>query len=152
MNGLKQNNISQNFFLLPAIISFFQLVLIFFSLFNRENSFTARIIIFNFLIFVFWFSCFVYKGIKFKTLRISKYNIFFLIVSVLVSCYLITKIWGNHYLRLTSVSDFFNGRTFIDTLYHSSIIGSIKTNGYPSILQNGNDLLYYHCLAHYLVV
>ena len=143
--------ITQNYFLLPAIISFLQLVLIFFSLFNRENTFSARIIIFNFLIFIFWFSCFVYKGIKFKTLRISKYNIFFLIVSVLVSCYLITRIWGKHYLQLTSITNFFNGRTFIDTLYHSSIIGSIKTNGYPSILQNGTDLLYYHCLAHYFV-
>lgn len=151
MNEINKKAISQNFFLLPLIISLLQFVLVFFSLFNRGFVFSSRIILFNLSIYIFWTFCFIFKIHKIKKINFSISNIILFVLFLLIACYLITRIWGDQYLKITAISDFFNGGSFIDTLYHSSIIGSIKTNGYPSLLQNGTDFLYYHCFAHYLV-
>lgn len=142
---------TQNYYFLPLIISLLQFFLLCIRFTGSGIFFSKKLFLFSVLIIIFWLCCFVYKAVKLKSFSITLKNLFFLIICVLIGFYLVGRIWGSQYLRLGAVEEFFDGSTFIDTLYHSSIVGSIKTNGYPSILQNGSDVLYYHCFAHYLI-
>ena len=148
---LLKEKIQQNYYLLPFLIAFFQACFLTIALVGSSFSFTIKVLIISFLLVCLWGTLFVIDFIRKKNIKINKYNVFLIILFSLLCFNLIHQSWFVNYLRIDAVQRFFEGKTFIDTLYHSAIAESIITNGYPSIQQNAPVFLSYHCLSHYVV-
>ena len=145
------NKVLQNLYFLPFLMVFFQFVFLFISLIFSGYFFEWKILFSAFFIVCVWGSLFLISALKNKNINFNIQNIIlFIIFSICCLC-LIRFSWFSHYLRIDAVKRFFEGKTFIDTLYHSAIAESIVTNGYPSIQQNAPIFLAYHCLSHYIV-
>ena len=148
---MKDNKVLQNYYFLPLFLCVFQFCFLIVALLGGGYAFEKKILIISFLLVCLWGMLFVSNCIQKKSFEINRYNVFLAIVFTLLSLNLIRQSWFSNYLRLDAVQRFFEGKTFIDTLYHSAIAESIVTNGYPSIQQNAPIFLSYHCLSHYLV-
>lgn len=145
------NKVLQNLYFLPFLMVFFQFVFLFISLIFSGYFFEWKILFSAFFIVCVWGSLFLISALKNKNINFNIQNIIlFIIFSICCLC-LIRFSWFSHYLRIDAVKRFFEGKTFIDTLYHSAIAESIVTNGYPSTQQNAPIFLAYHCLSHYLI-
>jgi len=68
----------------------------------------------------------------------------------LLSFVFVKYFWDSHYLSLDPYITFFDVKSHIDTLLHSTIAQSIKNYGIPSILVENNSPLSYHYGSHYL--
>ncbi len=147
----KEKNILQNIFLLPFLLASFQFCFLFVALFYSQLFFEKIVLIISSLIVLGWGACFLINLIRKKNISINLYNIMLLFIFVFFCLNIITQMWGKNYLRIDAIKAFFEGKTFIDTLYHSAIGESILTNGYPSIQQNFPAYISYHCLSHYII-
>ena len=145
-----KKEISQNIYLFPVVFCVIQFCFQFIAVFNSGYFFANKVLVVSFCIFLFWFLLFLLT-IKKHKLFINIQNIIIFIIFILTSFYCIRLIWFSNYLSICAIDDFFKGKTFIDTLYHSTLAQSIVTNGYPSVQQNAPVFLFYHSLAHYFV-
>lgn len=153
----KKDDFTIGLFLFPLILAAEQFCFAFVALFKSGFPFVSNVLGFDFIFVVLWlflFCRYLIKSIKNKQLKKSK-SVFKIIVLffffVITSLWIIYVSWFRNYLRIDSMKIFFNGGTFIDTLYHSAIAESFITNGYPSININAPVFISYHALSHFLI-
>ncbi len=142
---------SQNIFLFPATLCLLQFVFVFLSLFKSGFEFAPTVLIANLFFTILWIGLFIFHSVKFKSTKISIKGIILFLAYVFASFYIIKNSWFGPYLSLNCMKNLFEGRTFIDTLYHSSIAESFITNGYASVQINAPDFMAYHTLSHALI-
>ena len=148
---MKDNKILQNHFFLPLTLCIVQFCFLAVALYGSSFDFEKKILIVSFLLVGLWGVFFIVDFVQKKNFEINIFNALLIIVFLLLCFNLIRQSWFVNYLRIDAIQRFFEGKTFIDTLYHSAIAESIVTNGYPSIQQNAPIFLSYHCLSHYVV-
>lgn len=142
---------TQNIYLLPLLMTIIQFGFLFVALLGSNYFFEKKVLIISSLCVCIWGILFVVSILNGKIIRINCRNLIIILLFVFLCLCLIQRSWFANYLRIDAVKQFFEGRTFIDTLYHSAIAESIATNGYPSIQQNAPTFLSYHCLSHYII-
>ncbi len=145
------NNELQNIYLLPFLMALFQFCFLFVALIASAFFFEQRVLLIASFCVCVWCFFFIRSIIKGRIIRINVYNFLLIILFAFICFCLIRQSWFSHYLRLDAIERIFEGKTFIDTLYHSAIAESIVTNGYPSIQQNAPTLLPYHCFSHWII-
>lgn len=148
MNKIKA---PQNYYILPLIIALVQFCFLSVALFGSRFNIENKVLIVSFLFVCLWGILFFADIVRKKNFTINISNILLIILFFLLCLNIIRQSWFVNYLRIDAIQRFFEGKTFIDTLYHSAICESIVTNGYPSIQQNAPFFLSYHCLSHYLI-
>ena len=145
-----EKGVSQNIYTLPSILSIIQFCFLFVALFNSGYYFANKTLFISFLLVLLWVGLFLFNRKRYN-FSINIHNIILFVLFVFVAFYCIRMTWFSNYLSIGAIDDFFKGKTFIDTLYHSTLAQSIVTNGYPSIQQNAPIFLFYHSLSHYIV-
>ena len=142
---------TQNIYLLPFLMCTLQVCILFIVLKSSCLFFDKIILVSSLMIVLVWGACFIYNIKQGATFTINFNNLFLLVFFIILCLTLIYYSWFSIYLRVDAVKRFFEGKTFIDTLFHSAIAESIAANGYPSIQQNAPTYLSYHCLSHFIV-
>ena len=145
------NNELQNIYFLPFLMAFLQFCFLFVALIASAFFFEQRVLLIGGFCVCVWCFFFIRSVIKGRVIRKNVYNFLLIILFIFVCFCIIRQSWFSHYLRVDAVERFFEGKTFIDTLYHSAIAESIVTNGYPSIQQNAPTFLTYHCFSHWII-
>lgn len=143
--------LTQNTFLLPLIMISLQCCYLFVALFGSGFFFEKTVLTVAALLLLVWGGCFIVSALRRKNFSVNLLNILLIVICIVFCMEFIRFSWFGIYLRLDATRNFFEGKTFIDTLYHSAIAESILTNGYPSIQQNAPTALGYHCLSHVVV-
>lgn len=146
-----RKRLTQNTFLLPLIMISLQCCYLFVALFGSGFFFEKTVLTVAALLLLIWGGCFIVSALRRKNFSINLLNILLIVICIVFCMEFIRFSWFGIYLRLDATRNFFEGITFIDTLYHSAIAESILTNGYPSIQQNAPTALGYHCLSHIAV-
>lgn len=110
---------------------------------NFQASFAS-----NFLLIFFG----IYLGVRFFQKKSSNYGdmvwIVFFLFSILI-VYLST-----HYFQYDGIFSYeFNsvGARHRDSIFHQALINSIVDKGYPSTVQDGYVVIFYHVLSHYFL-
>ena len=147
----EDKSISQNIFLLPFIMILLQFCFLFVALFNSGIFIEWQTLTVGILLTAFWGGCFLYSLRQNSDLKLNKYNILLVIFYIFFCLVIIKETWFGRYLRIDAFNKFFEGKTFIDMLYHSVHAESIVTNGYPSMMMNDSTFHAYHCLSHYII-
>lgn len=140
-----------NLFFFPTVVVCLQYAFVIFAFSRNDFFFIPTVLLLDGIICSLWLLLCINRFIRIRN-SLDLQKIFALFIIFFVSSFLIFKVlWFDHYLRLDATERFFNGMTFIDTLYHSVIAESCITNGYPSINMNAPTFLAYHALSHYMI-
>ncbi len=145
------NKVFQNYYFFPFLMILIQFGFLFIALISSGFFFERRVLFIAGLLVFIWGWLFITSAVKEKNISLNIQTILITVLFLICCLCLIRYSWFTHYLRIDAIKRFFEGKTFIDTLYHSTIAESIVTNGYPSIQQNAPIFLAYHCLSHYII-
>ncbi len=131
------------------IISACLLVFITYNIFNYGTAFDTRIIVTSFTIFLVWLVSFI------LTIRRTSINIKSLLISIfllaILSLFLVRVIWFSGYLSLDPYTQLVEGKTHIDTMFHSTLARTYYEYGETSILANGIHEIKYHTGSHVIL-
>jgi len=145
-----KQNITQNIFLLPFIMAFLQFCFLFVALFGSGYFFELKVLFVSGGLIVLWGVFFICSW-KNNNCTISWKSLLLILLFCCFCLVIIRHIWFFSYLRVDALKTFFEGKTHIDTIYHSVHAESIITHGYPSLLLNSDSFHAYHCFSHYLI-
>lgn len=141
-----------NIFKIPMIICLILCGYVIVSLINSGYFYEKSILVSVYIILSVWIVFFFSVELKNKKVfNISKKDYLSFFGAIFLGFYYAFHIWFNDYLNLDPMSCFLSGNSNIDNLFHSDIAESFITNGYPSIMFNGCNLLHYHVISHFFI-
>ena len=143
--------VTQNIFVLPVIMIFLQFCFLFVALFNSHYFFEKQVLLLTIFLLSLWSWFAISFAKKEKLSLISKKNIILYLCFIYFCLTILCQNWFGNYARIDAIKVFFDGKTFIDPLYHSVHAESIVINGYPSMLMNTAAFHAYHCGSHYII-
>lgn len=151
---MKNKTLLYNIFSLPLIVLLIQFIFVFLALFNSGYTFANNVIIFSVSVLLLWLILYIIFEVNNKTLfKNNKIKIILFCSGCLLGFYFVYLIWFSRTdaLNIEPVAALLNGKTAMDTAFHSAIAESFITNGYPSVQLNHPELYAYHCLSHFIV-
>lgn len=141
--------ITQNYFLIPFIVTLVQFAYIFVALIGSGYDYVPKVFSVSVLICFIWGLLFFLQ--RKRNGSKGENSLIIILLSIILALFFVKLIWFGPYVSLDPIGDVLSGQIHIDTLYHSSIAESFITNGYPSIQQNAPLKLSYHCFSHLLI-